>query len=155
MALAGLGLSALVMATLALTVGCGHDAKAKAEEYYFRAFAMARNIERDPSTIVRILRGVAYHLDDPERADAYARHTGLLIELDRASQWAAEDRARADAIEANPALYAQTLRCAADIVGERFKLEARSRAGPQPECGHCVGSPSCQSWRPDARIARS
>ena len=155
-ALVGLGLGALVVVALAVTAGCGDDAKAKAQAYYFEARSIARSIERDPDERVRLLRGVAYHFEDPERAAAYERLTGVRpVEPGRASELAAESRARADAIEADPQLYAQTERCAADIVAERFRLEGRARMGPQLECGHCVGAPMCEPWRPVARAARS
>ena len=132
--------------------GCGADAKA--EFYYKQAFAQADRIERDPARTVRLLRGAADMFGDPERSAAYQRFLGVPpLEEGHSAALAVEWRARADAIEANPHLYAQTERCAADVVGERFRLEARTRGGPQPECGHCVGSPPCQSWRPGVAAA--
>ena len=149
---------ATVVAILALAGvllgGCGENAKARF--YYDEAFGDARRIESDPAKKVRYLRGAARLFESPEHVAAARRNLGVSpAEEGVDAALAAEYRARADAVEANPRLYAQTERCAADIVAERFRLEARSRGGPQPECGHCVGAPVCPPWPPSAGAERS
>ena len=145
-----LAVAALAAAVIALA-GCGglHD---QALAFHLAQYDLARRIERDPTGEAAFLWSVA---DGLERNPAgfYRRAQAVGAVLDdvtrtRPAAAVAEWRARAAAIEANPRLYAQSQRCAADIVGERFRLRARARSGPQPECGHCVGTPTCESRRP-------
>ncbi|MDE2902486.1 MAG: hypothetical protein OXP73_05600 [Chloroflexota bacterium] len=150
---ATIGVSLLTM--LAIWV-CTPRQDSKALFYYQQAFSQSRRIEQDPAKEVRYLRGAAGLFDNPEHIATARRGLGVSPAEDGFdSAWAAELRARADAIEAAPGLYAQTQRCAADIVAERFRIEELGRRGPQRECGHCVRSPSCKTWRPGAAIART
>jgi len=141
--------AALAMLAIVLA-GCGENARARS--YHHDAFSDARHTERDPAKQVALLRSFADGLErNPAAFFARERARGGRPGDDirtRPNAFVAEWRARAAAIEANPHLYAQTLRCSADIVAERFELEGRARGGPQWECGHCVGSPSCPPWRP-------
>ncbi len=148
-----LAVAALAMLVVALA-GCGNNAKA--EFYYSQAFSQAERIERDSAKEVRFLRAAARLFASPEQVAASRRFLGVSPAEDGVDAGlAAEYLARAAAIEADPQLYAQTERCAADIVAERFGIERLGRKGPQSECGHCVRSPSCESWRPSAVVGRS
>lgn len=95
-------------------------------------------------------------LANPEQVAAARRSLGVSPREEGFDvAWAAELLAGADAIEAAPALYAQTERCAADIVAERFRIEEYGRRGPQPECGRCARAPMCELWRPSKAAKRS
>jgi len=140
----------LVLGTSALVSCSGLEDQARA--FHQAQFNLARRVERDPAGEAAFLRSFANGLER-DSAGFYGRAQAAGVALDdvtraRPAAVVAEWRARAAAIEANPRLYAQTQRCAADIVGERFRLRARARSGPQPECGHCVGTPTCESRRP-------
>ena len=120
-----LAVTALAMLAVVLA-GCGNHPKA--EFYYDQAFSDARRIEADPAKKIRYLRGAARLFASPEQVAAARRSLGVSpAKTGVDAALAAEYLARADAIEANPSLYAQTLRCSADIVAERFELEGRRR----------------------------